>query len=522
MAFFDETEHQRSLLKEHLLRLMAIDEQLAQLPTDITLRMERDRAVAGVDQAAARLGMEGLAVNPAAIVDTLDLRDDYRESLLRQHQSRIAYRRVVEIQRINADPVAQINLDLTRSHVDEQLARIEQQLALLGAPISPEGDQSSAAPNAAQATSATPAQQPSTEARAGAPGGSARLRGTLLTCDNYFDSNRALRTLFGDARLTPWRTNLPEADSISGRVDLLIDYLRDKRNTTGDTALGLLLEVLVERYDPSDERHAALMALLSELPSPTPPVARAENAAQEAGRRAPMLPVAEAQIMLARAAALAQVSVGKVVDGRRGGVPTGTAWLIAPDLAITCWHVVHARGSADRTADPEDLGEQLQHCLLTFDFTGAGQGIDYAIARLEHAHRDDTRLDYALLRLRDRDDARLACRSPLPLDLDAPLTALSDLFIIQHPGGQPQQQSDGTFARAHPRIGGRILYTNRTEGGTSGAPVFNRSGWRVVALHHGTNPNANLGEGMLMRAICDELRQQRPDLWDEIKRAQPR
>jgi hypothetical protein len=92
-----------------------------------------------------------------------------------------------------------------------------------------------------------------------------RIRQALLDC-GPFDDDRQMRAVFAHPLLSPWQNGLPQADTRVGRVDGVIDYLRSrKRSDTGDNALGLLLQVLVERTDPGDECHGRLAGLTDEL-----------------------------------------------------------------------------------------------------------------------------------------------------------------------------------------------------------------------------------------------------------------
>ena len=79
------------------------------------------------------------------------------------------------------------------------------------------------------------------------------LRAALAECDQ-FESHGRLRNLFADARLVPWRNNLPEAHGLSERVDSVISYLHDKKHRDGSNALVSLLLVLAEGMDAEDSR----------------------------------------------------------------------------------------------------------------------------------------------------------------------------------------------------------------------------------------------------------------------------
>jgi hypothetical protein len=91
-----------------------------------------------------------------------------------------------------------------------------------------------------------------------------RLRAALLRC-GPFESDRALRAVFVDARISAWRDALPEADSPGGRVDAVIEALSRRQSSAGASALALLMQVLSERAAPGDACHGQLTALAQEV-----------------------------------------------------------------------------------------------------------------------------------------------------------------------------------------------------------------------------------------------------------------
>ena len=88
------------------------------------------------------------------------------------------------------------------------------------------------------------------------------LRTTLLECGSFNTVNE-LRAIFVDERLSPWRNRLPEADNITVRVERTIEFLHNQYNNVGENALVLLLDVLSERLDPTDDCHPRLANLAS-------------------------------------------------------------------------------------------------------------------------------------------------------------------------------------------------------------------------------------------------------------------
>jgi hypothetical protein len=92
-----------------------------------------------------------------------------------------------------------------------------------------------------------------------------QLRKALLDCEE-FESDRKLRSVFASEPLIPWLKNLPEADSLTSRVDAVIAFLKDKqRRDTGKNALILLVRQLSELIDEDDERHQRLADLAQKL-----------------------------------------------------------------------------------------------------------------------------------------------------------------------------------------------------------------------------------------------------------------
>jgi len=92
------------------------------------------------------------------------------------------------------------------------------------------------------------------------------LRNALLECEQ-FESDRKLQSVFKTSEsLTPWRFNVPQADSLTSRVDNVIGFLVDKhRSDTQKNALVLLLHSLSNLIDKEDQRHQQLVDLAVEL-----------------------------------------------------------------------------------------------------------------------------------------------------------------------------------------------------------------------------------------------------------------
>ena len=109
------------------------------------------------------------------------------------------------------------------------------------------------------------------------------LRQLLLQCDEFFASNAVLRDLFSDERIHLFRTGLPERDSVNGRIEATIAHLANKHRVDGRNALALFLQVLSDQLNESDQRHATLYQLATQLsphsPLPTSPFPATWNTA---------------------------------------------------------------------------------------------------------------------------------------------------------------------------------------------------------------------------------------------------
>ncbi len=227
----------------------------------------------------------------------------------------------------------------------------------------------------------------------------------------------------------------------------------------------------------------------------------------------PMRFTVDYETVLERARAVALVSVPVIVDGEpKQHTVEGTGWLIAPALVLTCYHVLQ-RGSTNDS----NLSRQIGSSLLTFDYTHTGKGVQYGVATLECADRTS---DYALLRLEDRMEYPLSNRPFLQLERDAPLTPATALFVIQHPKGQPQQNSGGYFIRFVTDSIDNILHSAPTEQGTSGAPVLDQRTWNVRAMHKREDFESQLRVAVLIQSVLHDIKRQCPSVYDEILKAQ--
>jgi hypothetical protein len=341
----------------------------------------------------------------------------------------------------------------------------------------------------------------------------APLRQALLNC-GPFDSNSDLRDVFfNNESLRPWRFHVPEASSRAGRVDKTTAYLVNRRHRNGRNALVLFIRALTGTLDEDDCCHSRLTETANRLESALSSTVLGNDFIPEAGPVSkPRIYIAADLELLRYSQAVALVSAPRIIDGSFQNTISGSGWLITPRLAITSWHVIEVRSEwAKDRIDEGDLREQVRNIIFIFDQTLPSAGTEYGALNLEYY---DRRLDYAILRLRDRPDHPLHAKPFITLDADTPLTLQTQLYILQYPQGQVQQRAAGEFISLAPQEG-YILHSAPTEGGASGAPLLNVNNWGAVALHNGKQRRGE-GTGTLLRAILNDLRQARPNLYQEI------
>ncbi|MCK5919817.1 MAG: hypothetical protein KAG66_02680 [Methylococcales bacterium] len=90
------------------------------------------------------------------------------------------------------------------------------------------------------------------------------MRKALMQCD-ITASNESVRGLFADERIYPWRNQISEANSPSGRADAIISKLHNRRNRAGENALALFFAVAGERFDEQDSCYELIDGLSRHL-----------------------------------------------------------------------------------------------------------------------------------------------------------------------------------------------------------------------------------------------------------------
>jgi hypothetical protein len=342
------------------------------------------------------------------------------------------------------------------------------------------------------------------------------IRKTLKLCEDVFLNQRDLYNLFKDSRLEDWQDRLPEASTVGERVDRTIHYL----NHQGGNALYLLLLVLSERYKPRDRPYLLLRQHMVAL---CPPASSSQEEKEEEAMELPLpfedpfWSVRELENIQRCGRSVALVKVLRIHQGKAEYEETGTAWLIAPGLAVTCWHVVATIESPQQPPRTvQEVAQQIDHLLLYFGKAeNNGQGISYRVQELLYPRQNVPTHDFAVLRIKDRRDHPYRQFAYLPIERDTAFTRQTRLSILQHPWGEEQQGSYGRFA-SHAENSEFIRYTAKTAEGASGGPVFCRDNWSVTAIHSKRIAKTDLGEGILIKTFLNTLQQEHPRLYQEI------
>jgi two-component system NtrC family response regulator len=92
----------------------------------------------------------------------------------------------------------------------------------------------------------------------------ASLIETLIACGPFTD-DQALRALFVDARISPWRNQLSQSSTPISRVRMVIELLHDQYNDRQENALALFLQVLCDQTDSNTRCFGQLIQLADEL-----------------------------------------------------------------------------------------------------------------------------------------------------------------------------------------------------------------------------------------------------------------
>lgn len=196
---------------------------------------------------------------------------------------------------------------------------------------------------------------------------------------------------------------------------------------------------------------------------------------------------------------------------REDGVPKGSGFLTHGGLFVTNHHLLPqppAQGVITLQFGywQSETGEIIDGLLYSVDaerfwLTSPTEEYDCTLIALGEAVNGSGEMPLPLA-LNDRND-----KHALGISLN----------LIHHPGGAPQQitlRNNALLAR-HEQF---LHYEADSEGGSSGAPVFN-DGWQLVALHHGgVEDNGKwVNEGIRISALTDWLKGELPQLPAEMQ-----
>jgi hypothetical protein len=196
----------------------------------------------------------------------------------------------------------------------------------------------------------------------------------------------------------------------------------------------------------------------------------------------------------------------------------GTGFLVGPDIAFTCYHVME---SVIKDWRKPKKGEKYKQVVLRFDYNEAPDDTpreerkycldtdDWLIDYRRNSKPDDLKpdeLDYALLRV-DRNPGRQLVDSPMGKRERGWLTPEKHTFeegrpllIYQHPKGELLTFGPGCVTDFDEDLY-RVFYNASTDRGSSGSPCFTQD-WKLVALHQNEGDGHNIG--IMFSAILDQ------------------
>jgi len=188
----------------------------------------------------------------------------------------------------------------------------------------------------------------------------------------------------------------------------------------------------------------------------------------------------------------------------------GTGFLVAPGLLLTNHHVLNTPAVAEaaqavfsfEAAAPGAQVDQRNFVLAPeklFITSSAVDGLDYTFVAVDGAPEKE----FGVVAM---------FRGAFATDF------MPRANIIQHPDGRPKEvvlQDNKVLPDDHPLF---LHYTTDTEGGSSGAPVFDNN-WQLKALHHASRKNLEqvrpadsfgpppkrLNEGVKLSAVAADL-----------------
>jgi hypothetical protein len=153
--------------------------------------------------------------------------------------------------------------------------------------------------------------------------------------------------------------------------------------------------------------------------------------------------------------------------------------VVAPNVLMTNWHCGGPDGYPEAGYWKTDICPDM---LIDISWDDDPVSAEFGCKRVLASDKD---LDFALIELKPISHTRIA----EPVEIAPPVAAGNKVFMVHHPACRQKQISLGTVhAASFPSwqkksVGVDFTHDCDTEGGSSGAPVFDMDG-RLVGLHH--------------------------------------
>ena len=172
----------------------------------------------------------------------------------------------------------------------------------------------------------------------------------------------------------------------------------------------------------------------------------------------------------------------------------GTGILVAPDVVLTCYHVLKPIIQGEVPAGAVTFRFEYR---MQSERPVAAMGVEYRLRKEDWiidfaadssadcppytGQPSPDELDYALVRVADRlGNPPQRGSNPLPA-IAIPFYAKSPLFILHHPEGDTLKRSDGQFLELNGNAT-RLKHNIQTAEGSSGAPCFDEQN-NLAAIH---------------------------------------